>query len=79
MCTSYTGHGSTTTNNGMHFGERSANVFMGFYTNDLSSPVGNALSSVRWTHIVWSYDGNSRKRIYINGVKVADATQAKCK
>jgi len=48
-------------------------IRMGFYSNDLDSPA-NLLQDNTWYHVAFWYSlENQRRRIYVNGVQVADA------
>jgi hypothetical protein len=48
-------------------------IRFGFYSNDLDSPA-NVLQSNNWYHVVFWYNFEAqRRRIYLNGVQIADA------
>jgi len=48
-------------------------IRFGFYNNDLDSPA-NILQSNNWYHVVFWYNFEAqRRRIYLNGVQIADA------
>lgn len=59
-------HGNSSTNNGLHVGERSGYPYFGFYANDLS---GNTLLSTgEWHHMVFAFNKSTgAKTIYVNG------------
>jgi hypothetical protein len=49
-------------------------IRFGFYSNDLDSPA-NVLQSNNWYHVVFWYNFETqRRRIYINGAQISDAT-----
>jgi hypothetical protein len=58
------GHGSASTNNGLHIGERNGKAYFGFYSNDLAG--NQVLTPNTWYHLTFVYDGG--KKIYINGL-----------
>lgn len=61
------GHGSASTNSGLHLAERSSKVYFGFYANDMSSNI--TLSSNVWYNITFVFDFTSKlKTICVNGV-----------
>jgi hypothetical protein len=64
------GHGTSSTNNGLHLGERIRRIYFGFYSNDLQSD--QVLNSNIWYNIVWRFAfGTKQKRIFLNGVQLA--------
>ncbi len=65
------GHGTWSTNNGLHIGERGTKAYFGFYNNDLAS--NSSIPINTWTYLTYVYDG-TYKKIYMNGN--LDATQA---
>ena len=61
------GAGSSSTNNGLHLGERSSAVYFGFHGNDSAGTT--TLSAGNWYNIVFTYNYSSKlKTIYVNGV-----------
>ena len=60
------GHGTSSSNNGLHLVERNAKLYFGFYGSDL---VGvTLLSTNEWYNIVFVFDYiTKRKTIYLNG------------
>lgn len=74
-------HVSSTANQSMHFrigGPTSTDapqrgVLMGYYSNDISTPAG-VIQDNTWYHLTFVHDvAAQRRKIYINGVQVADA------
>lgn len=64
------GHGTASTNNGLHLGERNRRIYFGFYSNDLQSDA--VLNATTWYNIVWRFSyGTKQKRIFLNGVQLA--------
>ena len=64
------GHGTSSTNNGLHLTERIRRIYFGFYSNDLQSD--QVLNSNIWYNIVWRFAfGTKQKRIFLNGVQLA--------
>jgi len=61
------GHGSASTSNGLHLGERNSRVYFGFYANDSSGVI--PLSANTWYNIVYTYNFATKlKQMYVNGV-----------
>jgi RHS repeat-associated protein len=66
--------GTNATNNGLHMGFRSTNVFtIGFFNNDLNTSA--TYTDTGWHHWAATYDaGSNARKIYRDGVEVASGT-----
>ena len=59
------GHGTASTNNGLHLGERNQRIYFGFFSNDLQS--NQVLNATTWYNIVWTFNFSTKlKQIYLN-------------
>jgi hypothetical protein len=72
------GHGVHSTQEGLHInvGNNGSYTRLGFYSNDLDATFSFQVDT--WYHLVYVYDrtNSHNKKIYINGVKEADANQS---
>lgn len=61
------GHGTTSASNGLHLGERSTQLYFGFYGNDMGG--SKVLSAGTWYNITFTYNNGSKlKTTYVNGI-----------